>query len=214
VVIDCDSEGAVWVDVPCLDELLKVRVCGRGGAMADITIRVSDKVLRISGIFLGGTVLVWVFFYLWSSDVFVPKYRLRMYVPEVAGITIGAPIRLDGIEIGTVDKVRLAQGSASPERRIELVLRVEKRYQNEIRSDSNATLTTVGMLGDRYVSIRRGFGGSPIVPDGEITVVPSDQLKLKDLINSFANKVDCLEEEIPPTADKSPKPSKKPSTTR
>jgi phospholipid/cholesterol/gamma-HCH transport system substrate-binding protein len=130
-----------------------------------------------------------------------------MYVPEVAGITIGAPIRLDGIEIGTVDKVRLAQGSASPERRIELVLRVEKRYQNEIRSDSNATLTTEGLLGNRYVSIRRGFGGSPIGPDGEIAVVPSDQLKLKDLINSFANKVDCLEEEIHPTADKSPKPS-------
>jgi len=182
--------------------------------MAEITIRVSDKVLRISGIFLGGTVLVWVFFYLWSSDVFVPKYRLRMYVPEVAGITIGAPIRLDSIEIGTVDKVRLAQGSASPERRIELVLRVEKRYQNEIRSDSSATLTTEGLLGNRYVSIRRGFGGSPIGPYGEIAVVPSDQLKLKDLINSFANKVDCLEEEIPPTADKSPKPSKKPSTTR
>jgi hypothetical protein len=61
------------------------------------------------------------------------------------------------------------------------------------------------------VSIRRGFGGSPIVPDGEITVVPSDQLKLTDVINSFAKKVDCLDEEIRPTADKS---SKKPSKTR
>jgi phospholipid/cholesterol/gamma-HCH transport system substrate-binding protein len=179
--------------------------------MAEITIRVSDRALRITGIVLGGTVLVWVFFYLWSSDVFVPKYRLRMYVPEVAGITIGAPIRLDGIEIGAVDKVRLAQVSASPERGIELVLRVEKRYQNEIRTDSNATLTTADMLGDRYVSIRRGFGGTPIVPDGEITVVPSDQLKLTDVINSFAKKVDCLDEEIRPTADKS---SKKPSKTR
>jgi phospholipid/cholesterol/gamma-HCH transport system substrate-binding protein len=123
--------------------------------MAEITIRVSDRVLRITGILLGGTVLVWVFFYLWSSGVFVPKYRLRMYVPEVAGIAIGAPIQLDGIEIGTVDKVRLAQVSASPERRIELVLRIEKRYQNEIRSDSNATLTTEGLLGNRCVSIRR-----------------------------------------------------------
>ncbi len=182
--------------------------------MAEITIRISDRALRITGIFLGGTVLVWVFFYLWSSGVFVPKYRLRMYVPEVAGMTIGAPIRLDGIEIGTVDKVRLAQLSASPERRIELVLRIEKRYQNEIRSDSNATLTTEGLLGNRYVSIRRGFGGSPIGPDSEITVVPSDQLKLKDVINSFAKKVDCLDEEIHSTADKSPKPPKKPSKTR
>lgn len=182
--------------------------------MAEITIRVSDRALRITGIFLGGMVLVGVFFYLWSSGVFVPNYRLRMYVPEVAGMTIGAPVRLDGIEVGTVDRVRLAQTPASTERRIELVLRVEKRYQNEIRSDSNATLTTEGLLGNRYVSIQRGSDGSPIGPDGEITVVPSEQLKLKDVINSFAKKVDCMDEEIHPTTDKSPKSPKKPSSPR
>jgi phospholipid/cholesterol/gamma-HCH transport system substrate-binding protein len=182
--------------------------------LAEITIRVSDRALRITGIFLGGAVLVWVFFYLWSSRVFVPKYRLRMYVPEVAGMGVGAPIRLDGIEVGTVDKVRLAQVSASPERRIELVLRIEKRYQNEIRSDSNAMLTTEGLLGNRYVSIQRGFGGSPIGPDGEITAVPSDQLKLRDVIDSFAKKVDCLNEEMHSAADKSPKPPNKSSKTR
>jgi phospholipid/cholesterol/gamma-HCH transport system substrate-binding protein len=182
--------------------------------MAEITIRVSDRALRITGIFLGGAVLVWVFFYLWSSHVFVPKYRLRMYVPEVAGMTIGAPVRLDGIEVGTVDKVRLAQVSATPERRIELVLQVENRYQNEIRSDSNATLITEGLLGNRYVSIRRGFGGSPIGPDGEITVVPSDELKLKDVIDSFAKRVACLDQAIQSSTDKSPKPPKKPSSPR
>jgi phospholipid/cholesterol/gamma-HCH transport system substrate-binding protein len=182
--------------------------------MAEITIRISDRALRIMGIFLGGTVLAWAFSYLWSSGVFLPRYRLRMYVPEAAGITSGAPIRLDGIEVGTVDKVNLAQASANTERRIELVMRVEKHYQNEIRSDSNATLITEGLLGNRYVSIQRGFHGNPIGPDGEITVVPSEQLKLKDVINSFEKKVDCLNEEIHSTADKSPRLPKKPSDPR
>ncbi len=181
--------------------------------MAEITIRVSDRALRITGIFLGVAVLVWVFFYLWSSRVFVPKYRLRMYVTDVAGMTDGAAVRLDGIEVGTVDKVKLAQVSASPERRIELVLRIEKRYQNEIRSESNAMLITEGLLGNRYVSIRRGLGGNPIDPDGEITVVPSNELKLKDVIDSFAKRVNCLNEEIHSAPDKSPKAPKKPSKT-
>jgi len=182
--------------------------------MAEITIRISDRALRITGIFLGGIVLVGVFFYLWSSGVFVSNYRLRMYVPEAAGITVGAPIRLDGIEVGAIDKVKLAQTPASMERRIELVLRVEKRYQNEIRSDSNATLITEGLLGKRYVSIQRGFNGSPIGADGEITVVPSEQLKVKDAINSIVKQLDCLGEEIRSAPDKSPKPSKKPSNPR
>ena len=182
--------------------------------MAEITIRVSDRALRITGIFLGGAVLVWVFSYLWSSHLFVPKYRLRMFVPETAGMTIGARVRLDGIEVGTVGNVRLVQVSASPERRIELVLRIEKRYQNEIRSDSSATLVTEGLLGNRYVSIRRGFGGSPIGPDGEITVVPSDEFKLKDVINSFAKKVDCLDEKNTPDNRELPKLPRKPSSPR
>jgi ABC-type transporter Mla subunit MlaD len=101
--------------------------------MAEITIGISYRTLRITGIFLGGTVLVWVFYYLLASGIFVPKFRLGMYVPEVAGMTAGAPVRLDGVDVGTVHAVKLAQSSATTERRIEVVLRVEKRYQNEIR---------------------------------------------------------------------------------
>jgi len=65
--------------------------------MAEITIRISDKALKIAGITLGSLCLAWVVFHLWSSGSFLPKYRLRVYVPEAAGLAVGAPVVLDGI---------------------------------------------------------------------------------------------------------------------
>src|SRR5438045_4342560 len=42
------------------------------------------------------------------------------------------------------------------------VMRVDKRYQKDILTDSTASLVTEGLLGNRYVNITRGFTGTPI----------------------------------------------------
>ncbi len=169
--------------------------------MAEITIRISDKALKIAGVVLGGICLAWVVLYLWSSGFFLPKYRLRMYVSEAASLAVGAPVRLDGIEVGNVDAINLG-GASAPERRIELVLRIEKRYQDKIRTDSTATLITEGLLGTRYVSIHRGFSGSPIPPGGEIAAAQTRELTLKDFIDSLDKIGECLAEEKHRAKDK------------
>src|SRR5207244_13463094 len=116
----------------------------------------------------GWCVLVCVLYYLWSSGFFIPKYQLSVYVPEASGLTVHAPVRLDGIQVGSVSAIKLAGESATAERRIELVLHVEKRDSDAIRSDSEATLTSDGLLGNRYVNVSRGFKGTVIKPGGEI----------------------------------------------
>jgi ABC-type transporter Mla subunit MlaD len=76
--------------------------------MAEITIRVSDKALKAAGV-LG--VLLGAVFLLWSSPNFDrrvcsdPKYQIQMFVPESAGAQVGAPVRLDGMPVGSVSVV-------------------------------------------------------------------------------------------------------------
>jgi phospholipid/cholesterol/gamma-HCH transport system substrate-binding protein len=109
-------------------------------------------------------------FYVTGAGVLTPKYRLRTYLPEVEGLTVGAPVRLDGVEIGNVDAIGLYKPSpgrrADPSRSIEVVMRISRRYQSDVRSDSTAGLITEGLLGNRYVSIHRGFAGA-VLQDGQ-----------------------------------------------
>jgi phospholipid/cholesterol/gamma-HCH transport system substrate-binding protein len=163
--------------------------------MAEVTIRISDRSLRVARILFTAVLLVGVFYYLWSSGIFIPKYQLSVYVPDASGLTVHAPVRLDGIQVGSVSAMKLAGASASPQRRIELVLQVEKRDQDAIRSDSNASLATEGILGNRYVNISRGFKGTVIRPGGEIPSKPSLLVTLKDSMHFFDKTLDCLQQE-------------------
>jgi phospholipid/cholesterol/gamma-HCH transport system substrate-binding protein len=111
-------------------------------------------------------------FYVTGAGFLGPKYRLRTYLPEVAGVTNGAPVRLDGVDIGNVESIKLVPRTSGhiPEksRNIELVLRVDKRFQPDILTDSTASLVTEGLLGNRYVNITRGFTGVALKENQEV----------------------------------------------
>jgi ABC-type transporter Mla subunit MlaD len=112
--------------------------------VAEITIRISDRLLKVGIALLAGIFTVCALTHLWSSGFFRPKYQLKLYVEEATSLAIGAPVQVDSLDVGTVLAKNLAGESATPQRRIELVLRVEKRDQQMIRSDSTATLATDG----------------------------------------------------------------------
>ena len=92
------------------------------------------------------------------------KYRLVTYLPEVDGLTIGAPVTLDGVEVGNVDTIRVAPlkpGQAPDKNRsVEVIMRLNRAFQNDIRSDSTTSLFTEGFLGNRVVSMQRGYTGA------------------------------------------------------
>src|SRR3989442_5209114 len=113
-------------------------------------------------VLVGMFILAIAIFYVTSgTGIWVPKYRLRTYLPEVEGLTIGAPVRLNGVEIRNGDSIRVSPRAPrqppDPRRNIALLLRIASRYQRELRTDSTARLITAALLGDRYVSIQRGF---------------------------------------------------------
>lgn len=116
-----------------------------------------------------------IFYVTGQGGILAPKYRLRTYLPEVEGLTVGAPVRLDGVEVGNVDAINMAPRMPGKplqrNRSIEVVMRVDRRFQNEIRTDSTASLITEGLLGNRYVDIQRGVSGAPLGPDQEVAGV-------------------------------------------
>jgi ABC-type transporter Mla subunit MlaD len=175
--------------------------------MAEITIRISERAQKIAAILFVGIVLVSALLCLQLLGVFEPKYQLRVYVPEASDLAADAPVRVSGVRVGSVKAIKVAGESASAERGIELVLRIDKPYQGVIRSDSFATMNNDGFLGRRYLNISRGFHGSVINAGGEVQFAPARQLSL----DSMKGMLDCLQTGVKSGAIKSEAPPPAPS---
>ncbi len=129
--------------------------------------------LRVGVFVLAGLLLVVLaIFYVTGAGSLGAKYRLRTFLPEVDGLAVGAPVRLDGVEVGNVEAITIASyipgKPMDRNRSIEVVMRLTQKYQKDIRSDSKAGLVTEGLLGDRYVDIDRGFEGEVLQDGSEI----------------------------------------------
>ena len=127
--------------------------------------------LRVGVFVLAGIVLIVLgIFYVTGTGALGPKYHLVTYLPEVAGLTLGAPVTVDGVDVGNVDTIRMAPARPGQppnrDRAVEVVMRLNRDFQNDIRSDSTATLFTEGFVGNRVVNIHRGFTGQ-VLRDGQ-----------------------------------------------
>jgi phospholipid/cholesterol/gamma-HCH transport system substrate-binding protein len=147
--------------------------------------------LRV-GIFVltGLLILVVAIFYVTGGGFLGPKYRLVTYLPEVDELQTGAPVTLDGIAVGNVESMRLTPHPTDHHHNITLVLRIDKKYQDQIRTDSTAALVTQGLLGNRYVSITRGLTGAVLQANG---VVPgSETPDMKQIVQRGSDVVENL----------------------
>jgi phospholipid/cholesterol/gamma-HCH transport system substrate-binding protein len=134
--------------------------------------------LRVGVFVLAALFLLMVaIFYVTGAGFFGARYRLITYLPEVEGMKAGAPVDLDGVEVGNVQSIDLTPHPVDRSHSITLVLRVQSKFQDQIRTDSTASLVTQGLLGDRYVTISRGLTGSVIPTNGVIPAAESADIK-------------------------------------
>jgi phospholipid/cholesterol/gamma-HCH transport system substrate-binding protein len=146
-------------------------------------------------VLVGLSVLAAGIFYVTGAGTIGPKYRLITYLPEVSGLSNGAPVRLDGVEVGNVESIRLAPripGKVREKNRnIEVVMRVSKQYEKDILTDSAASLVTEGLLGNRYVNLSLGITGVPL-KDGQ-EVPGTEEKAMKEVVERSADLLGNLQ---------------------
>jgi phospholipid/cholesterol/gamma-HCH transport system substrate-binding protein len=132
--------------------------------------------VRVGLFVLIGLALVGVgIFYVTGATMFGAKYELVTFLPEVDGLNAGGPVSLDGVQVGNVETIAMAQPRPGvvpdPTRSVEVRMRISQKYQPYIRTDSTASLVTQGFLGERTVTVNRGFTGRVLQNGNEITGV-------------------------------------------
>jgi phospholipid/cholesterol/gamma-HCH transport system substrate-binding protein len=151
--------------------------------------------LRVGLFVLAGIVLVGVgIFYVTGTGALGPKYRLVTFLPEVDGLAIGAPVSINGVEVGNVDSISIAPSRGNqppaPDRSVEVVMRINRDFRDYVRTDSYATLLTEGFLGNRVVSIQRGYTGQ-VLGDGQ-ELPGKEERAMKEVVERGADLMQNL----------------------
>jgi len=134
-------------------------------------------------------------FYVTGAGFWGPKYRLKTFLPEVSGLATGAPVSIDGVDVGNVETLRLVPRTQSQtpdkNKNIEVIMRLDRRFQGDILTDSTASLVTQGLLGNRYVNITRGFTGVSLKEGQEVP--GAEQTDIKEVMERSSAVLDNLQ---------------------
>ena len=105
------------------------------------------------------------------SAAFRPHYRFSVVFDSANGITEGAPVQYAGVEVGKVERLRIEYPKGQSIPKVQLVVVLPETIK--VRSDDEASISTFGLLGEKYLEIAPGPGnGSMIPPNGQLIGQP------------------------------------------
>lgn len=101
-----------------------------------------------------------------GGGLFRSKIFLTSYFDNASGLRVGAPVRLQGVDIGNVVAIRVVPNK--PLTPVEVVMKVHTRYLSSLRTDAVTSLETAGVLGETFVEIDSAQARGPQVQSGTV----------------------------------------------
>jgi phospholipid/cholesterol/gamma-HCH transport system substrate-binding protein len=117
------------------------------------------------GLFITGGLAIFaiaVFFIGKQQNLFNPVFTVTANFYNVSGLQVGNNVRFSGINVGTVDNIKIINDSTV---RVDMMIR--RNVQQFIKTDSEAGIGSEGIIGDRVVIIAQGTNEAPIAMNGQ-----------------------------------------------
>jgi phospholipid/cholesterol/gamma-HCH transport system substrate-binding protein len=94
-----------------------------------------------------------------EGGFFWQRYPLKVKFPNVAGLKAGAPVRVSGVEVGSVTDIQFSGTD------VDVIFELRKEMQSRVTTDSVATIGSVSLLGESALDISGATTGKPL-PEG------------------------------------------------
>ncbi len=104
-----------------------------------------------------------IFFIGRQQNLFDPVFTLSARFNNVSGLQPGNTVRFSGINVGTVDDIRIINDTT-----VQVKMLLKKDVQRFIKSDSQAGIGSEGIIGDRIITISNGTPGAKPVVDRQL----------------------------------------------
>jgi phospholipid/cholesterol/gamma-HCH transport system substrate-binding protein len=129
-----------------------------------------------------------------TNGLFTKRITLYSYFDNASGLRVGAPVRLDGVDIGNVTSIRVVRDPQEKLTPVQVTMKVNTTYSFDLRRDSVTSLDTAGVLGETYLDIdsARATGLSAQTGDTLPTLVHPDFNEVVRSSESTLQNMDAL----------------------
>ena len=150
----------------------------------------SQKQLKWSQLKVGITVIValttlgvLIFLMSGTGGLFAKTIELKTYVDNASGLRVGAPVRLNGVDVGNVSKINVVSDKAMHLTPVEVTMKVNTKYNYDLFKNSHTLLSTAGVLGETFIDIDSAEASGPLAADGD-TLPSSDVSQIQDVVRA------------------------------
>lgn len=120
-----------------------------------------------------------------------PKFQATVVYREVGGLSVGAPVRLSGVTIGTVANIDFLNEPVKG-RGVKVTLNIFRRYKQQFEKADQFAIKTEGILGEKLVDITVSDGVKKL--DLNEPMIGDDPLDVQDLAETFGDTAVSLSE--------------------
>ena len=119
-----------------------------------------------------------------QKNIFGSTFLLKAQFKTVSGLKVGNNVRFSGINIGTVDDIKLITDTSVM---VDLVIR--KEIQQFIKKDAKASIGSDGLMGDKVLTISPGTSAAAVVKDDDM-LATKNPIEMEDVMGSVKTSVD------------------------
>ncbi len=145
-------------------------------------------------------ILIALFELVGKETIFERMVEYRTSFKSIPGLKVGDPVRLAGVDVGTVKDVRVVGA------RVEVAMRVKPG--TPVKTDSIATIKLTSLLGTNFVDLTFGSPTAQVAPDGSLlqSSEPPDLNTLLARLNDAAGDIQTLAKQFNEGLGKSMEP--------
>jgi phospholipid/cholesterol/gamma-HCH transport system substrate-binding protein len=138
-------------------------------------VSIAQLKVGILGIVALACIALIVFLLTGNMKWFQSQVPLHVYTSDAAGLTPGSPVRINGIQAGSVDDVALS-GETSPQRVIKVDFNVDSDMLKQIPVDSIASISSDNLLGStKFLQITKGTSHDIVQPNATLKAENTQQ---------------------------------------
>ncbi|MDX6191830.1 MlaD family protein [Flavobacterium sp. FlaQc-52] len=119
-----------------------------------------------------------------QKNLFGDTFRITSNFKTVSGLQVGNNVRFSGINIGTIEEIRLINDSS-----VVVGMVIKDEVREFIKTDARASIGSDGLMGDKVLTISPGVHSQKIIQNnGKIASI--NGIEMNDIMKSVKKSVD------------------------